>query len=132
MKAPGRRSPVPVVPVETELKLAIAPDAMARLARHALLRPLRRAPARKVRVTSTYYDSDDLVLANACVSLRLRRDGRKWLPTVKGPVASGAAGGMTARSEFEWPVAGARLDPLRFATTPFRRKLGKAERHRRF
>ena len=41
---------------------------------------------------------------------------------------SGAAGGMTARSEFEWPVAGARLDPLRFATTPFRRKLGKAER----
>jgi inorganic triphosphatase YgiF len=36
---------------------------------------------------------------------------------------------MTARSEFEWPVAGARLDPLRFATTPFRRKLGKAERH---
>jgi inorganic triphosphatase YgiF len=117
------------VPVETELKLAMAPDEMARLARHALLRPLRRAPARKVRVTSTYYDSDDLVLANACVSLRLRRDGRKWLQTVKGPVASGAAGGMTARSEFEWPVAGARLDPLRFATTPFRRKLGKAERH---
>ena len=129
MKAPGRRSPVPVVPVETELKLAMAPDAMARLARHPLLRPLRRAPARKVRVTSTYYDTDDLVLANACVSLRLRRDGRKWLQTVKGPVASGAAGGMTARSEFEWPVAGARLDPLRFATTPFRRKLGKAERH---
>ena len=68
-------------------------------------------------------------VSKACVALRLRRDGRKWLQTVKGPSMSGAAGGMTARSEFEWPVAGARLDPLRFATTPFRRKLGKAERH---
>ena len=129
MKAPGRRSPVPVVPVETELKLAIDPEAMGRLRRHPLLRLLRRGPSRKARVTSTYYDTDDLMLAKACVALRLRRDGRKWVQTVKGPLMSGAAGGMTARSEFEWPVAGARLDPLRFATTPFRRKLGKAERH---
>ncbi len=38
------------------------------------------------------------------------------------------AGGMSARTEFEWPVAGPNPDPLRFATTPFRRALGKAEK----
>jgi inorganic triphosphatase YgiF len=50
------------------------------------------------------------------------------MQTVKGRPEKGSAGGMTARPEFEWPVAGSRLDPLRFATTPFRRTLGKAEK----
>jgi triphosphatase len=116
------------VPVETELKLAIAPEAIARLTRHPLLRALRRGPSRRSRLISTYYDTEDLELSQAGVALRLRRDGRRWLQTVKGVAAEGSAGGMTARIEFEWPVAGDRLDPLRFATTPFRRTLGKAEK----
>ncbi len=116
------------VPVETELKLAITPEAVARLARHPLLRALRRGPSRKSRLTSTYYDTDDLDLAKAGVALRLRRDGRAWLQTVKGRAEKGSAGGLTTRTEFEWPVSSFRLDPLRFATTPFRRALGKAEK----
>jgi len=114
--------------METELKLAVAPEAMARVARHPLLAPLRRGPSRRTRVTSTYFDTATLDLAQAGVSLRLRRDGRQWLQTVKGKSAQPSTAGMTARSEFEWPVTGARLDPLRFATTPWRRTLGKAER----
>ena len=129
MSAPTRRTAAAVVPMETELKLAIAPEAIPRLTRHPLVRALRRGPSRKSRLMSTYYDTDDLELAQAGVVLRLRRDGRRWLQTVKGEAAEGAAGGLTARIEFEWPVAGARLDPLRFATTPFRRTLGKADRH---
>ncbi len=117
-----------VVPVETELKLAIAPEGAARLSRHPLLRALRRGPSRKARLTSTYFDTDDLDLLRSGVVLRLRRDGRRWLQTVKGAPKDVSAGGMTARAEFEWPVAGFALDPLRFATTPFRRALGKAEK----
>jgi len=128
VSTPPRRSSGAPVPVETELKLAIAPEAIPRLIRHPLLRALRRGPARKSRLTSTYYDTPDLDLAQSGVTLRLRRDGRKWLQTVKGQAAEGAAGGLTARIEFEWPVAGNRLDSLRFATTPFRRALAKAER----
>jgi triphosphatase len=128
VSAPAPRSTAPTVPVETELKLAVAPEAMARVARHPLLAPLRRGPSRRTRVTSTYFDTAGLDLALAGVSLRLRRDGRKWLQTVKGQAVKPAAGGMTARTEFEWPVTGGRLDPLRFATTPYRRTLGKAER----
>jgi inorganic triphosphatase YgiF len=116
------------VPLETELKLAVTPEAAARLARHPLLRALRRGPSRKTRLASTYFDTEGLDLATAGVALRLRRDGRKWIQTVKGPAEKGAAGGMTARTEFEWPVARFALDPLRFATTPFRRALGKAEK----
>jgi triphosphatase len=122
------RSTAAVSPVETELKLAVAPDAMARVARHPLLAPLRRGPARKSRVTSTYFDTAGFDLALAGISLRVRRDGRRWLQTVKGRAEKPSAGGMTARSEFEWPVTGGRLDPLRFATTPYRRALGKAEK----
>jgi len=117
-----------IVPVETELKLAVTPEAAARLARHPLLKALRRGPSRKSRLASTYYDTEALDLSKNGVALRLRRDGRKWLQTVKGPAGKDSAGGLTARPEFEWPVTGPRLDPLRFATTPFRRTLGKAEK----
>ena len=123
--ATGRKA---AVPVETELKLEITPEAAVRVARHPLMKALRRGPARKSRLTSTYYDTEDLDLAKAGIALRLRRDGRAWLQTVKGRPEKGSAGGMTARPEFEWPVAGPRLDPRRFATTPFRRTLGKAEK----
>lgn len=111
--------------IETELKLRIAPDAAATLSRHPLLRVIKRGPARRARVMSTYFDTPDDALATARVTVRLRRDGRRWLQTVKGQAAT--SGGMSARPEFEWPLTGPQLDPLRFATTPFRRTLGKAE-----
>lgn len=123
----ARQHAVAAVPVETELKLAITPDAAARLSRHPLIKVLRRGPSRKSLLTSTYFDTANLDLARDGVALRLRRDGRRWLQTVKGPPTSGRAAGLSARTEFEWPVPSFRLDPLRFATTPFRRALGKAE-----
>ncbi len=113
---------------ETELKLRIAPDAAAAILRHPALKPFKRARARASQLTSIYFDTPDGALAAAGVALRLRRDGRQWIQTVKGPAVRGAsAGGLSTRPEFEWPVSGPRLDPLRFAATPFRRTLGKAE-----
>ncbi len=114
-------------PVESELKLRIAPEAVPALTRHPALKSVRRGRARTVRLVSTYYDTDEGALAAAGVALRLRRDGRRWVQTVKGPAGAEQGGGLTARTEFEWPVAAGRLDPLRFATTPFRRVLGRAE-----
>ena len=113
---------------ETELKLRIAPDAAAALVRHPALKAVKRGNARTSQLTSTYFDTADAALASAGVALRVRRDGRRWVQTVKGPAEGKSTGGLTARPEFEWPVPGPRLDPLRFAATPFRRTLGKAER----
>lgn len=118
----------PALPVETELKLRIAPEAATAIARHPAVAAVRRGRARTVRLVSTYYDTADGALARAGVALRLRRDGRRWVQTVKGPATVPQAGGLAARAEFEWPVRGRALDPLRFATTPFRRLLARAER----
>lgn len=111
--------------IETELKLRIAPEAVRALSRHPALRPLKRSRARTTRLVSVYFDTVDEALATAGVALRLRRDSRTWLQTVKGDAA---AGSWSTRAEFEWPVTGPHLDPQRFVATPFRRTLAKAER----
>ena len=117
-----------MLPTETELKLRIDPAAAAKLSRHPTLGPFKRGRARTARLLSTYFDTADGLLASEGIALRVRRDSRRWLQTVKGPADATRAGGLTSCLEFEWPVPSARLDPLRFATTPFRRVLGKAEK----
>ena len=115
---------------EIEIKLAIDPGAAATAAatlfRHPAVAAIRRGRIRTARVVSTYFDTPDWRLAAAGIALRLRRDGTRWLQTVKGPPLAQAGGALHARGEYEWPLAGPRLDPVRLATTPWRRQLGDA------
>ncbi len=132
MTAKGRRSGdlpphAAPVPIETELKLVIDPIAAATLARHPALKALKRGRARSSHLVATYFDTLDCALAAAGIALRLRRDRNRVVQTVKGPARADSTVGMASRPEYEWPVAGHHLDPLRFATTPFRRALGRAE-----
>ena len=120
--------PAGAIPIETELKLALDPAAAATLVRHPALKALKRGRARTSRLVATYFDTPEGDLAAADIALRLRSDRGHIVQTVKGPTGAERAGGMGSRAEYEWPVATARLDPLRFATTTFRRVLGKAEK----
>ena len=118
------------MPAEIELKLAIDPGvaitAATKVFRHPAVVAIRRGRVHTARVVSTYFDTPDWRLADAGIAVRLRRDGNRWLQTVKGPPLAQAGGALHARGEYEWPLAAPRLDTVRLATTPWRRQLGDA------
>lgn len=98
---------------EFELKFALdASDAAGFRHAGALagVRPTRR------RLLNLYFDTPKAELARAQMALRLRRAGGHWFQSLKAG-ASGA-GGIHARSEWEFPRPGPRLDLSLFGDTP--------------
>jgi len=94
--------------VETELKLRIAPQQLARLKRHPLLRKHQVTRPATRRLHNIYYDTPKLELHKSAMALRLRRVGRQWLQTLKG--GGSVQAGMHRRDEWEVPVSRAALD----------------------
>lgn len=90
------------MPEETELKLALAEDQVARFLRHPLLR--QAATRSSGTLDNIYYDTPDLALRRRGISLRLRRQGGVWLQTVK--LGGISAAGLSSRPEWETPYGG--------------------------
>lgn len=88
-------------PREVELKLELDPADVDAVAAHPLLRG-GKAPRRE-RLTSVYFDTADLDLRAAGLSLRVRTQGKRRIQTVKTD-ADGAAG-LFDRGEWERPIA---------------------------
>jgi triphosphatase len=90
---------------EIELKLAVPADAFAKLVRARKFHDLvaEQKPVRKHFVT-TYFDTADRRLAGAELALRVRRDGRRRIQTVKTAAAPDIAG--LARGEWEREIVG--------------------------
>lgn len=87
---------------EVELKLALAEAHQARFLRHPLL---KQALERHVDILDNiYYDTADLALRRRGIALRLRRNARGWLQTVK--LAGASTAGLSSRPEWEVPYAG--------------------------
>ncbi len=120
------------MPAEIELKLTLDRAAAGRaadLARHPAVLAVRSGRLRTSRVVSTYYDTPDFALGKAGVALRLRRDGARWLQTVKGPPLKAQGGALHAHDEFEWRIGRPRLDLDRIETTPWHKVFRKARKH---
>lgn len=104
---------------EIELKLAVPADELARLAKAPRLAELvgRSRSARK-RFVTTYFDTPDRRLAQAELALRVRRDGRRRIQTIKTAAAPEIAG--LARAEWEREIAGdhPELDDAWLANIP--------------
>ena len=81
---------------ELELKLRV-PDAVLKSLRDALL----AHGATRLRLQAHYFDTADGLLARQRMSLRLRREGPRWIQTLKT-----AGDGVVHRLEHEMPVAG--------------------------
>lgn len=87
---------------EIELKLALPASAHYRFLRHSLL---RNAVSRHTQqLVNLYYDTPALDLHRRGVALRLRKQGRTWLQTVKS--AGHSAVGLSTRPEWEIPYQG--------------------------
>lgn len=114
------------MPTESELKLAIDPPAMPALLRHPAVKAVRRSRMRTARVVSVYYDTPDSLLAVQGIALRVRRVGRHWVQTIKGPAEPDAGAGLHTRPEYEWPLSSAALDPALLSATPWRKLIAKA------
>lgn len=90
------------MPNEIELKLALPESAQRAFLRHPLL---KTASARQtILLVNIYYDTPDLALKKSGVAVRLRRQGRSWLQTVK--CAGSSVGGLSTRPEWEVPYSG--------------------------
>lgn len=91
------------------------------------------APARSTRLQATYVDTDDQRLAAAGLALRLRKEGRRWVQTLKGRSDVEGAHGLLERLEHEVAVPASAVDqrhpmpdPDRHAGTPAGHRLREA------
>lgn len=99
---PATIFPPVIMAQEIELKLALPEEAQRAFLRHPLLK--QAAGKQTHRLINLYYDTPGLALRKKGIGLRLRAQGKLWLQTVK--CAGQAAGGLSARPEWETPYAG--------------------------
>ena len=90
---------------------------MRRLRRSSAFTEARRGAAHSARLSSTYYDTTGQLLYRNGMALRVRRDGKRWIQTLKG--GGREIGGLHQREEYEWPLAGEALNPDLLVLTPF-------------
>ncbi len=101
---------------ETELKFDVTLAALRRLARHPAMAGEVKAQALK----ATYYDTATLCLREAGVSLRVRKEGDRFIQTVK----RAAGPEIFARDEWESEIASAAVNLQALALTPAADLLG--------
>lgn len=94
--------------IETELKLRINPEQLARLKRHALFKTHQITVPETRRLHNIYYDTPTLDLHKSKMALRLRRVKGLWQQTLKG--GGQVLAGLHQRNEWEVPVPSAKLD----------------------
>ena len=103
--------------MEIELKLLLPPAALAALSADPLLTAVKAKRKTRKRLDNIYFDTPDHALAQARIGLRLRKDGRRWLQTVKS--GGSAQAGLHQRIEIERAVSGKALEWAPLASTEF-------------
>lgn len=87
---------------EIELKLALPESAQTSFGRLALLKSAQ--DKQTFKLFNVYYDTPDLALREKGVTLRLRREGNRWLQTIK--CVGEMRAGLSSRPEWEVPYLG--------------------------
>ena len=93
---------------EIELKFLVDEPAAKRLWARAREAKLASGKPTTKTLRSVYLDTPDHALKEAGIALRLRRDGRRWMQTVK--TARQIHGGLSQSAELECPAPGGRIN----------------------
>lgn len=93
---------------EQELKLHVPQRASS-----GVLADMRKLGAASTRLRALYFDTPDRVLVKAKMALRLRKEGRRWMQTLKMP-----GDHALARIEINHPRPGPELDLSVYVGTP--------------
>ena len=113
---------------EIELKLAVRADApagtLAAVMAHPALMALRSGEPHTAQLVSTYYDTPTRDLYKRGLSIRVRQTANAWQQTVKD--TGSAVSGLHARNEYQWPLAGPRIDAKLLSMTPWAREFAAA------
>lgn len=104
------------LPREIELKLEIVSGAVDRLFEHPLLARAEPVPDQGGRLHAVYFDTPDLALRRAGLTLRIRRRNGHHTQTIKAEQDS--RGLALDRSEWESPVEDGAIDFGAVAGTP--------------
>src|SRR5665647_391300 len=96
------------MPNEIELKLRIAAADVPRLRRHPAIRLHLVGKSLTRKLTSIYFDTPDLKLLDAAISLRVRHMSGGWFQAVKG--AGHSLAGLHQRMEWEDIIASGEPD----------------------
>ncbi len=99
--------------MEMELKLLLDPASRRLVESHPAFVEARAHERR--REVTTYFDTPDLLLHGQGASLRVRHRDDSFVQTVKVARRDDALG---LRSEWEWPVASAKVDPAALDALP--------------
>lgn len=91
---------------EIELKLAVPSDALSKLARDPRMLALVDGGGTRKHLRATYFDTPDRRLLAADLALRVRRDGRRRIQTLK--TSGHPTLGLLARGEWEREIVGER------------------------
>jgi inorganic triphosphatase YgiF len=92
---------------EIELKLRVRPEDLRRL---SALPALGSSRGTTRTLESVYFDTPDLQLRRSGTVLRVRRDGKRYLQTLK---SAGEGAALQNREESEMPISGNRPDLAR-------------------
>ncbi|WP_432697212.1 inorganic triphosphatase [Marinobacterium sp. YM272] len=97
---------------ETELKLGLLPEYGADVAGLPILEQYSRAEPECRQLDNTYFDTPEHALTGARVALRIRRDGERYIQTLK--TAGEGRAGLSVRGEWEWQLDEPVLDLDKF------------------